>query len=268
VATRFFCPHRSTVRFDPVAKDLSFVPSLEHGPRWFAAQMEAPRFAFQVNGDTATLRLGNADGSLGSISTFSRADGQWKVVQATKCVNGPFLAGDSQQTGAQSSPLPSPDPRVMETSRGCSAPTFVHGHAYYDTAGLLRHEWTYAAGCPDGKVRLAMVTTQGSAAAVTVSSLPGLKPVDVSRLPFAADLGPGRRVGLWVLYDARHAVAGLSAELSTGQSLPAEAVDLRKHSGTLFLVLAPRDQVEQLTVHPVQGAATTYSQTNPPGYRR
>lgn len=268
VDTRFGCTNRSTVRFDPVARHLSFVPSLEHGPRWFAAQVAAPRFAFQVNGDTATLRLGNADGSLGSVSTFTRNAGRWDVVRATKCVNGFGLADDPGRVGVLTSNPPFAEHRAREVAGGCGTPTFAGGHGYYDVAGLLRHEWTYAVKCPGRPVKLTMVTASGSTA-VPLAAPPTPRPVDVSQLLGASEV-PGGPVllGLWALNDPQGTVAGLSAELRDGRSLPADAVDLPAHQGRLFLLLAPRDQVSQLTVRPAHGSPVQYSSANPPGYRQ
>lgn len=263
VVTRFSCPHRSTVRFDPVAKDLSFVPSLEHGPRWFAAQMEAPRFAFQVNGDTATLRLGNADGSLGSVSTFARAaDGRWQVVRATKCVNGPQLA--TNRVTRQMSAPSIPTQQAQDLAHGCGAPTFVDGTGYYDTAGLLRHAWTFAARCPDGSARLTMATGTGTAAApLPASGTP--KPVDLSRLLPGEVRG---QVALWALFDPHHSVADLSAQLNDGRSVAARVVALHGHQGTVYLVLAPRTELARLAVRPIQGTTRSYTAVNPPGWRQ
>lgn len=269
VATSFSCPHRSTVRFALATKDLSFVPSLEHGPRWFAAQMQAARFAFQAHGDTAVLRLGNADGSLGSVSTFSRtADGRWDAVRATKCVNGPYLADDPHRLGVLTSNPPFAEHQAREAARGCGTPTFVGGPGYYDEAGLLRHEWLYLASCAADQARLTVVIPGSGSVTATLSSRAGLEPADVGHLIPAGVDGKRGRVGLWALYDAHHSVAGLSAELKGGRSLPAEAVDLHGQQGTLYLLLAPRDEVIGLTVQPMRGAPVKYSSQNPPGYRQ
>jgi len=263
VAATFACPDRTTVRFGPGTRNLSFVPSVDRGPRWFAARMRAPRYAFAVTGDTATLRLGNADGSLGSVSTFARAaDGRWQVVRATKCVNGPQLA--TNRVTRQMSAPSIPTQQAQDLAHGCGAPTFVDGTGYYDTAGLLRHAWTFAARCPDGSARLTMATGTGTAAApLPASGTP--KPVDLSRLLPGEVRG---QVALWALFDPHHSVADLSAQLNDGRSVAARVVALHGHQGTVYLVLAPRTELARLAVRPIQGTTRSYTAVNPPGWRQ
>jgi hypothetical protein len=113
-----------------------------------------------------------------------------------------------------------------------------------------------------------MVTETGTTA-VPLAADATPTPVDVSRLLVASEVPNGPvPLGLWALYDTHHSVARLSAQLKDGQSVTAQGVALHGQPGALFMVMAPRDQVTQLLVHPPHGAATSYSATNPPGYRR
>ena len=87
VSTTFTCPGQITVDDAGRKQDDSFLPSID-GPRDIsqeriaqaaADEVGAPRYSYVENGDEATLRLGNADGSLASISTFRRTQlaGTW-----------------------------------------------------------------------------------------------------------------------------------------------------------------------------------------------
>ena len=93
VSTSFTCAGQITVDDAGRKQDDSFLPSID-GPRGIsqeriaqaaADEAGAPRYSYVENGDDATLRLGNADGSLASVSTFHRSPTGWDLVTTTKC---------------------------------------------------------------------------------------------------------------------------------------------------------------------------------------
>ena len=95
VSTTFTCPGQITVDDAGRKQDDSFLPSIDGPPHVHVSQdriaqaaadeVGAPRYSYVENGDDATLRLGNADGSLASVSTFHRTPAGWDLVTTTKC---------------------------------------------------------------------------------------------------------------------------------------------------------------------------------------
>ena len=87
VDSEFTCP--AQVPVDLSGGQDEFLPDLsDRRPADVAEEYAAPRWRFEDEGDTARLLLGNADGSLGSITTYDRVDGKWTMVDSTVCGDG------------------------------------------------------------------------------------------------------------------------------------------------------------------------------------
>ena len=87
ISDDFSCPAQHTIDFASDDQDEFLASELDElgGPRKFAEEYDAPRYEFVAAGDTATLRLGNADGSLGSTTTYRKAGDGWEPVTAVVC---------------------------------------------------------------------------------------------------------------------------------------------------------------------------------------
>jgi hypothetical protein len=246
VHNTFSCPHQQTLHYGPGLKDLSFVPGLARGPRWEADQFDAPRFEYEAGDGRATLRLGNADGTLASVSRF-RWDGQWQDVTATRCVGAAGSAlvpaarlgvlGRHGFTPWPATALFAPGPVVLVDDRG-----------HYDPAGLVRHLSMYARPCgPD--VCLAsgagMPRDPASPGDSLLMHVRAGVPEDLSRLILGGDLPPrSQPYQLWGLTGS----TGFAASLKDGPVLDAQRFAGPTWIRPLYLLLAPRGQVVKFSV--------------------
>ena len=94
VSDDFTCPAQHTIDFASDNQDEFLAGESDElgGPRKFAEEYDAPRYEFVGAGDTATLRLGNADGSLGSITTYRRRPGAAGNRSPRRCALAPAAA--------------------------------------------------------------------------------------------------------------------------------------------------------------------------------
>ncbi len=150
VAGEFSCPEQ-------VAVDLSgaqdeFLPDLtDRSPAQVADENDAPRWRFEEAGDTARLLLGNADGTLGSLTTYTRsADGDgWLMAASTACGNGSPAtpASDALRLGVHDAE-PHPPRRALSSGDPGLDPVLVDDRWVYDYSGLVtRHRSLYVAPC-------------------------------------------------------------------------------------------------------------------------
>ena len=134
----FGCSAQRTIDVSGVQDE--FLPRLGRGgPAAVAEEYDARRWDFVEDGTRATLRLGNDDGSLGSITTYRAVDDGWEPVSAVACGSGETpesppgraAAGDARLLAVRAVD-------VAEYYDGASV--LVDDRAVYDYSGLVtRH---------------------------------------------------------------------------------------------------------------------------------
>ncbi|MDQ4055228.1 MAG: hypothetical protein M3237_21380 [Actinomycetota bacterium] len=188
VATDFSCP--SQVPVDLSGAQDEFLPDLsDRRPAEVAEEYGAPRWRFEDDGATARLLLANDDGSLGSITTYERADGEWKMVGSTVCGDGTPAAptAETLRLGRHGGE-PWPATGLLNPWGREAKPVFVDDRAVYDYSGLVtRHRSIYVEPC--GR-RLCWVT--GDPRGGVVDRLAPDRLHDVSDLFFVPDDMVGR----------------------------------------------------------------------------
>jgi hypothetical protein len=252
VAKAFACPRQITVDDAGRRRDDSFLPSLRGGPEAAARQEGAPRYRYSEAGRTATLRLGNADGSLASVSTFRRTDDGWDLVTTTKCaaadggVQVPSAGTD--QLGRHESKAYPPDQMIDSPDQA----VLIDDRSSYDVAGLVRHRSLWVSPCGD---RLCL--TSGSPTAMLVSKVAfDARPRDVSSMLVDPDDSEGRPKpwGLWILADPGRTVLAVRATTKDGRSIDAIRQRGPGWTGQVYAVLARKAAVDTITVRTVEGS--------------
>ena len=148
VDPQFSCEH--TTHVDLSGGQDEFVPDLVgRTPAEVAREHDAPRWEFVEDGDTATLRLGNEDGTLGSESRYELRDGEWRLRSSVVCDNGTPAAptADALALGLHGSePWPARD--ALAAGESGTASVLVDDRPVYDYSGLVtRHRSIYMAPC-------------------------------------------------------------------------------------------------------------------------
>jgi hypothetical protein len=148
VDPQFSCAHITHV--DLSGGQDEFVPDLVgRTPVEVAREHDAPRWEFVENGDTATLRLGNEDGTLGSESRYELRDGEWRLRSSMACDNGTPAAptADALALGLHGSE-PWPASSALAVGEGGAESVLVDDRPVYDYSGLVtRHRSIYVAPC-------------------------------------------------------------------------------------------------------------------------
>jgi uncharacterized protein YbaA (DUF1428 family) len=126
-----------------------FVPDLVgRSPAEVAREYDAPRWEFVEDGDSALLRLGNDDGTLGSETRYQLRDGEWRMTTSEACSNGTPVApgSDSLRLGTHGyQPKPAPD------FGSDGDPLLVDDRPVYARSGLVTdHRSLYLAPCGVG----------------------------------------------------------------------------------------------------------------------
>jgi hypothetical protein len=186
VDTIFSCEHQREHRFEdgrPADGDDAFVPDLGDGAAAMARSVGAPRYVLEVHGDTATLRLGNADGTLSSRSELVRGDDGWVPVRALVCwgdgsplVEGPG-AGDADRLAVRGATAVGEDSPLRARDVGPGA-RLLDRRGYYDASGLLHTRTIWAAPC--GQKLCVRAGVRDSYVAADVA--PGTPPSDLTSL--------------------------------------------------------------------------------------
>ena len=254
VATRFTCPEHVPVDLSGAQDE--FVPTLGTGrPARLAESLHAPRYAFEVTGRRAELRLGNADGTLGSVASYRRVGNGWDLVSAEAC------------TGTGTSAAPPTDQDLQPGTHGVAAhppkgalafgpderePVLVDDRPVYDYSGLVtRHRTIYAAPCgaEDVLARGRAHQRPGRPAA----GAHGLRrPVGAGRRRVPGAAGRPRRpqnpLGMWAVYDDGDGTS-FAAVMDDGTVRPATRLTRPSwQGGALLVVIAPTADVAQLRV--------------------
>ncbi|WP_309648563.1 hypothetical protein [Nocardioides sp.] len=148
VDTAFTCPEQQAVDLSGAQDE--FVPDLrDQTPAQVAEENRAPRWRFDEDGDTARLYLGNADGTLGSITTYTKRDGTWVMARSTVCGNGSPATptSDGLRLGVRDTEPHPPQDALATGDRGLT-PVLVDDRSVYDYSGLVtRHRSLYVAPC-------------------------------------------------------------------------------------------------------------------------
>lgn len=148
VDTVFACPEQQAVDLSGAQDE--FVPDLrDQTPAQVAKENHAPRWRFDEDGDSARLYLGNADGTLGSVSSYTRRDDTWVLSQSTVCGNGSPATptSDGLRLGVRDTE-PHPPQNALATGDRGLTPVLVDDRSVYDYSGLVtRHRSLYVAPC-------------------------------------------------------------------------------------------------------------------------
>jgi hypothetical protein len=263
VDDEFTCPEQIThdwTRPETVTDDY-FVASLRGGPAEQARIRDAARYEYEERGDRAFLRFGNADGSLATLSEFRRDGEEWVRFRTDLCTG----EGDSIA-------VPLDDewelrPREAENrdtqgggAAGPSPSLLVDSRTFYDNAGLVRNRTLHAVPCGQRGLCLSSAEDDEESSTSIATLGTGRRLWDLSWIFMPAEERPvSRPYGLWALFDPVPTEYGrLSATLRDGGTVEAEIYDSPNLGGTLYLLLAPFDEVESLTVEypqPVAGTA-------------
>jgi hypothetical protein len=256
VSTSFTCEGQVKVGDAGRQQDDSFLPSLDSGPQAAADDADAPRYSYVENGDVATLRLGNADGSLASVSTFRRSSGGWDLVTTTKCAagdggilvpgDGPLRLGTRETTPYSAGSL----------VRDPASAVLVDDRSSYDVAGLAKHRTMWASQCGN-RICLVDGTPTGF---VSTEIKAARAPEDITSLLLDPDSMVGRTPGLvlWVVYDADRSLSSVVMRLRDGTTLPAKPISGPAWRGRAFFALGRPEEVKSVQVRHRSGATTTY----------
>jgi hypothetical protein len=258
VATRFTCPRQVTVDAVGRQRDDSLLLDLRGGPAAAASSVEAPMYSYSRDGDTATLRLGNEDGSLASTATFHRSGGQWVLDTTVKCagIGGQVLVpGDDPLRLGRRDQTPYPAARMVDHAERA---VLVDDRDYYDVTGLVHHRSMWAVPC--GKQLCMAAGNPSSLVLDDVPSGDGHPLVrDESSLFLPPDdlVGRPQPYGLWVVYDPGRRFDAVYARDPVGRRVAVGVrLEGRGWTGRAYAVLAPRRQVGDIAVETPTGLTT------------
>ena len=245
VAKAFSCPVRRTTNFTADNDDDSFLPELTNDGEPAGEATVAARYDVVTRGDHAELRLGNADGTLASVTTFRQTGGGYERVSVTKCSN-------AAAAGAASAPQPLVTPGLVAGPSDFAPRDFPPGAVQvvdrltYDTSGLAKRQsiWGYPCG-----TRVCLVSGSRTSTQMTSRLRGDAMPVDLtSQLSDPDDvvgIDPSQR--LFAIYDMTGASSTVSWTDRSGTTNPVSAVD-GAWAGRLFLVLVPSSSFGTLDV--------------------
>ena len=222
-----------------------------------AADFErAPRYDYDETGDRATLRFGNADGSLASAATFARTGDGWDLVTTTKCAGegGGILVpeADPLRLGRRDfQPYPArrmteqPDRAVLVDDRG-----------YYDVAGLVHHRTIWASPCDRG---ICLSAGRPDAHVIWTPDHPrGLVPEDLTSLMLPPDDSVGRPnpYTFWMVMDPDGSVLDVHGTSSRDIRTDAVRIEGPGWTGRLYLLLQRKDALDTVVVRTVSGSTS------------
>ena len=239
VSDDFTCPAQHTIDFASDDQDEFLAGELDElgGPRKFAKEYDAPRYEFVGAGDTATLRLGNADGSLGSITTYRKTGDGWEPVTAQVCTGAGGSPGSPTaeelrlgQHGIE------PWPRdEMLSGDEIRTGVFIDDRPTYNYAGIIdTHRSIWVTPCGNR-----MCWNSGRPdSSVFAHWPPDDRPAvrDVSGIFFVPDDMVGRvnPFGMWAVYDRQGAVESLAVTLRDGTQLTGQRFTSPTWDGAAF----------------------------------
>lgn len=212
--------------------------------------MGIERSQFIPNGETGTLRVGPSDGTLTARLTMRPGNDGW-VVESIEHCTGPKGPGAPVrgrfELGRHGSAIPEA-PKLQDGPRPTSSIVAIDDRPYYNGLGVIDHRTIYGYERGGGR---AMTWT---VARYLHTPATGLGLVD-SRRPTGGGLNfvpkglnaPWQSDFAFVTYYSIEPAA-LTAELTDGTTVEAEEIRGDDWKGTLYAVLAPRDQVERVIV--------------------
>lgn len=260
VEDTFSCPAQDNIEFGPGEDDDSFVPEFPDGAAdRFAHDTGAARYEFERDGESATLRLGNADGSLSSVSTLRLVGDRWEPVQVVRCEGDDGIlvpVADADRLGVHGGPAW--DPALRPDPERYPGTVVVDDRAYYDVAGVPRRRMIWVEPCGRRVCLTAGIETSHVSGAIRAGAF---RPQDKTFSFLPPDDMVGRRSPylLYAVYDRLDEVARVSWDSRAGDITWVEPVARGGWQGQLFLVLAPYDEFGVLTVHPRDGEARNFT---------
>lgn len=254
VSDDFTCPEQVVhdwTRPETVV-DKQFVASFRGGLDFQTRGYDVPRYTYRVDGDRAFVSFGSDDGSLAMRSEFHRQDGEWVRFRSEVC---------SGEDGSVVVPVDEPlelrnhlggDPLPPSELSGRD-PQLLDHRSYYTHVGVVRPRSLYAGVCGTG-ICLSSVEEDGDSSSTRVR--PGVTPYDVSFtfLPNDAPYWRNQPYGMWALYDRDAKVEDVSLDLRDGRIIWATKHQGQDWPGTLYVLVAPFDEVGVVTVHHTAGS--------------
>lgn len=255
VDASFTCPVQETTRFDAGNTDDSFLPELTDGREPAGEAAGAPRHEVAKHGGSVVLRLGNADGTLASVTTFHERAGassggtKYVATEVTKCSNAV-----GRRANKTVEPLLTPG--LPRSSSDFTADDFPSGavrvvdRLTYDVAGFAKRHTIWAHPCNNTVclVSGSRTSTQIWARLRNRSTTPQDRTTQLADPDDVVGQAPAHR--LYAIYDRQSHVRAVSWQGQDGQSTSVPLVDGGGWSGQLFLALVPLNDYRALTVHP------------------
>lgn len=253
VDSAFSCPVQRTTDLT-TSDDDSFLPELDARARPTRGSDDAPRHVVVVDGDRATLRLGNADSTLASVTTFEKVDGAYRRLEVTKCTNDAVV-------GSATAPLV--DPGLASTEPGLRArdvdpdAVLVLDRLTYDVAGLSKRITGYAYGC-EARVCVDAGSAPGQLVLARVRG--NGVPDDISSVLADPDdvVGVDPAQALVAIYDRTGQLADVTWGDRSGARTAVDPVPDESWTGRFYLVLAPAATLQDVQVTTTDGESTTY----------
>ncbi len=263
----FSCPAQRAIDVSGVQDE--FLPRVGRGgPAAVADEYDAPRWDFVEDGNRATLRLGNDDGSLGSITTYRAVGDGWAPVSAVACGSGEtpgVPTRDELRLGTHGYPPYKP---WMARQYYDGAAVLVDDRAVYDYSGLVtRHRSMYVAPCG---ARLCWET--GRPTGMVIGRLRADVPTvaqDVSSLFFEPDdlVGRDNPFGMWAVWDPDGTVRALRVGLNGGRVRESQTfTDASWDGGVLHVVVAPRASTRWVEAETSDGQVVRHAPEDVTGY--
>ncbi|MDN5852050.1 MAG: hypothetical protein L0K86_04235 [Actinomycetia bacterium] len=240
----FTCDHRIMLKdFLDVGEQLG------GGPDMGAGHFGAKRYEFVPHGDTALMRVGKADGALtAKIHLVDRGD--WVLDRIERCTGPEGSDADMLgrfQLGAHGRPIPNPPRPTKYDPETSSSVVPIDDRRYYNRIGVVDHRTIYAYES-DGGVIVSTVETELDYREFGDSATFGPDQV-VDGLNFVDEYGRLTSEGdfAFLMYYSTEPVE-LSVKLKDGRTVDAKEIRGDDWDGTLYALLAPREQVDRIVV--------------------
>lgn len=236
----FSCPVQAKARFNPDQDD-SFLPQLTDDLQPAGEAAGAPRWETEPTDVGAVLRLGNADGTLASITEFERSEGRLRPSLITKCVNNRSPQAALVQDGLP----PEGENAFGEGSLATGAQRIVD-RLTYDVRGLAKRWPVWAEPC-GGTICLIAGTTQASLR----GELEPEVPEDATSFLASPDDMVGQDTGLRLVmvYDRDDSLDSVDWISHSGQGHNAKAIG-GGWDGKLFVFIAADSDLAEMHLHP------------------
>ena len=145
----FTCPSQVTIEH-ATSSDDSFIPQLSAAGRPAGEAAGAPTYEVVIDGDTAELRRGNADGTLASRTRFGETDAGYEPITTVTCSNAAGGPADDADLAAVQEGLPPASPQAFNFDDFAPGAVKVIDRMTYDASGLATRRTTWAEPCAAG----------------------------------------------------------------------------------------------------------------------